>query len=107
MCIGLVKYFYDHVRDMTEIIRPLRRKIDRYEKHRRLEWTPELDEVFESSKGTIADCQQLFFMDENTSITLQTDACAYGIGGYLYQTVDGKIQVIMCVSKALSGAKLN
>ena len=46
-------------------------------------------------------------MDENAPITLQTDACDYGIGGYLYQTVDGKIQVIMCVSKALSGAKLN
>ena len=91
MCIGLVNYFHDHVRGMTEIIRSLQRMIDRYE----------------SSKGTIADCQQLFFMDENTPITLQTDACAYGIGGYLYQTVDGTIQVIMCVSKALSGAKLN
>ena len=66
-----------------------------------------MDNCCEDSKGKIAECQQLFFMDENAPITLQTDACDYGIGGYMYQTVDGKIQVIMCVSKALSGAKLN
>jgi hypothetical protein len=107
MYIGLVNYFHDHVRDMTEIIRPLRRMVDRYEKSKRLEWTPELVNVFEDSKGKIADCQQLFFMDENAPVTLQTDACEHGIGGYLYQTVNGKIQVIMCVSKALTGAQLN
>ena len=54
--------------------------------------------------GIIADCQQLFFMNENASITLQTDASDYEIGGYLFQTVDGMVQVIMCISKALVGA---
>ena len=39
-------------------------------------------------------------------ITLQTDASDYGIGGYLFQTIDGLIQVIMCISKALVGAQL-
>ncbi len=51
--------------------------------------------------GIIADCQQLFFMNENAPITLQNDASDYEIGGYLFQTVDGTVQVIMCISKAL------
>ena len=56
--------------------------------------------------GIIADCQQLFFIYENAPITLQTDASDYEIGGYLFQTVDGMVQVIMCISKVLMGAQL-
>ena len=63
------------------------------------EWRFTLD--FEESKRIIADCQQLFFMNENAPITLQTDASDYEIGGYLFQTVDGMVQVIMCISKVL------
>ena len=51
--------------------------------------------------GIIADCQQLFFMNENAPITLQTDASDSESGGYLFQTVDGLIQVILCISKVL------
>ena len=40
-------------------------------------------------------------MNENAPITLQTDASDYEIGGYLFQTVDGMVQVIMCISKVL------
>ena len=37
-------------------------------------------------------------MDKNAPITLQTDASDYGIGGYLYETVDSTVQVIMRLS---------
>ena len=65
--------------------------VERYDKHKRLEWSPELIWIYEESRRIIADCQQLFFMDENAPITLQTDASDYGIGGYLYQTVDSTV----------------
>jgi len=45
-------------------------------------------------------------LDDNASITLQTDAFDFEIGGYLFQTVDGLLQVTMCISKALVGAQL-
>ena len=51
--------------------------------------------------GIIADCQQLFFVNENAPITLQTDASDYEIGGFLFQTVDSMAQVIMCIRKVL------
>ena len=80
--------------------------VDRYDKHKRLEWLQELIKIYEESRRIIADCQQLFYMNENAPITLQTDASDYGIGGYLFQTVVGMVQMIMCISKALVGAQL-
>jgi len=104
MYVGLVNYFHDHVRNMNDLLRPLRKMVERYDKHKFLEWTQELITIYEESRRIIADCQQLFFMDENAQITLQTDASDFGIGGYLFQTVDNMVQVIMCISKALVGA---
>jgi len=101
MYVGLVNYFHDHVRNMNDILRTLRKMAERYDKHKRLERTPELIKIYEESRRIIADCQQLFFMDENACITLQTDVSDFGIGGYLFQTVDNMVQVIMCISKAL------
>jgi len=60
--------------------------VERYDKHKRLEWTQELITIFEESKRQIADCQQLFFMADNAPINLQTDASDFGIGGYLFDS---------------------
>ena len=49
---------------------------------------------------------KLFFYDETAPIFLLTDASDYGIGGYLYQLVDGKEQPVAFVSKSLSGPQL-
>jgi len=51
MYIGLGIYFHNHVRDMTEIIRSLRRIVDRYEEPKRLEWTPEWITVVKTVKA--------------------------------------------------------
>ena len=49
--------------------------------------------------------------DKNTSndtapITLHTDASDYGVGGYLFQTVDGIDQPVAFVSKSLNKSQL-
>ena len=82
--IGLVNNFHDHVRNMNDRLRPLRKNGGTI----RLEWSPELIRIYEESRRIIAYCQQLIFIDEIKPITLHTDASNYGIGGYLYQTVD-------------------
>ena len=58
--------------------------VERYDKHKRLEWTTELITIYEESRRIIADCQ-LFLKDENARIALQTDASEFGTGGYLFQ----------------------
>jgi len=62
MHVALVNYFHDHVRNMNDLLRPLRQMVERYDKHKRLEWTTELITIYEESRRIIADCQQLFFM---------------------------------------------
>ena len=39
-------------------------------------------------------------------MTLHTDASDYGVGGYLFQTIDGVNQPIAFVSKSLTSAQL-
>ena len=82
---------------MNDLLQPLRNMVERYDKHKRLEWTTELITIYEESLRIIADCQQLFLMNENARITLQTDASDFGTGGYLFQKVDNMVQVIMCI----------
>ena len=50
MYVGLVNYFHDHVRNMNDLLRPLRQMVERYDKHKRLEWSPELIRIYEESR---------------------------------------------------------
>jgi hypothetical protein len=74
----------------------------------KLKWDqiPGSVEAFEKTKELIAMRAKLFFYDENAPIFLLTDANDSGIGGYLYQIIDGKERRIALVSKSLSGPQL-
>jgi RNase H-like domain found in reverse transcriptase len=41
-------------------------------------------------------------MSDTAPIILMTDASAYGVGGYMYQLIDGLKQLVALVSKALT-----
>ena len=45
-------------------------------------------------------------MSDIAPITLHTDASDYGVGGYLFQTVDGIDQPVAFVSKSLNKSQL-
>jgi RNase H-like domain found in reverse transcriptase len=44
----------------------------------------------------------LHFISDTAPIILMTDASDYGVGGYLYQLIDGTKQLVALVSKALT-----
>ena len=48
----------------------------------------------------------MHFLSDTAPITLHTDASDYGVGGYLFQTVDGKDQPVVSVSKSLNKSQL-
>ena len=48
----------------------------------------------------------MHFMSDTAPITLHTDASDYGMGGYLFQTVDGIDQPVAFVSKSLNKSQL-
>ena len=47
----------------------------------------------------------MLFMSDIAPITLHTDASDYGVGGYLFQTVDGIDQPVAFVSKSLNSKR--
>ena len=52
-------------------------------------WTPETTAAFHEMKLQVSTCSTMHFMSGTAPITLHTDASDYGVGGYLFQTVDG------------------
>ena len=46
-------------------------------------------------------------MSDTAPITLHTDASDYGVGGYLFQTVDGTDQPVAFVSRSLNKSQLH
>ena len=107
MFLGLVNYFRDHVHHITELLAPIREMIEDYNKHKKVVWTPQREEAFTKAKQAVYDCQKLFSVDEKATPILQTDASDYGIGGMLYQIVNGIMQPITYISKALQGIQYN
>ena len=81
--------------------------IENYQKHKKVVWIPQREEAFTKAKQAVYDCQKLFSVDEKATPILQTDASDYGIGGRLYQIVNGIMQPITYISKALQGTQYN
>ena len=105
--LGLTNYFRKHVRDYAMMDQPLRKLITEFPGKRTIQWLPTTTEYFEKLKKAVWECSTLFFVNGSAPVYLHTDACDYGIGGYLYQLVDGEEQPIAFMSKALHGAELN
>ena len=53
-------------------------------------WTDDAADSFQKIKDLIAQSPLLYFIHYTAPTTLMTDASDYGIGGYLYQEVDGE-----------------
>ena len=103
--LGLVNYFRDHVRDLSTKVYPLQRLIDGYtskSRNKPIAYTAEMEALFEEVKFLVSRCQKLYFINDISPIFLETDASDYGIGGYLYQVIDGVNHTIMFLSKSLT-----
>ena len=57
-------------------------------------------------KKAINDCPTLFFINEESPVYLHTDACDYGLGGYLFQVIEEKEGPVAFVSKMLSDQEI-
>ena len=67
-----------------------------------IHWTPEAEKAFVKFREQVARCPLLHFMDEESPVELYTDTSNYGIGGVLFQRVNGDLKPISFVSKSLS-----
>jgi hypothetical protein len=67
---------------------------------------PEAIQAFETLQKDVSECHTLFFVDESAPTFLCTNASDYGIGGYLYQMIDGKEHPVGIFSKSLHDSEL-
>ena len=106
MLLGVVGYFHSHIRDYAIVAKPLHTMIHSYERNRKLVWTEAGRQSFALLKKAINDCPTMFFIQDDSPIYLHTDACDYGLGGYLFQVVNGKEVPVAFVSKMLSDQEI-
>ena len=120
--LGLTNYFRDHIRNYAEITHPLNELSNGKENGTNSGYRPNRQivlsnfpgclESFEATKAAIRDCPALFFIDDHSPVTVQTDASEIGFGAYGFQTVtlaDGsKVdRPIQILSKCWSGGQKN
>ena len=105
--LGLANYFRDHIKNHSQIVRPLQDMIRDYKKGHRLTWNEETNNAFNKIKFEINNCPKIFFVQEDAPIFLHTDASKYAIGAYLFQVVQEKEQPIAFLSKTLADSQLN
>jgi len=69
-------------------------------------WGEQQIAAFKACQLAVSNCQQLYFLDDTTIPTLQTDAFDYEVSAYFYEVHNGKVRVIRFLSKSLTGAQL-
>jgi hypothetical protein len=103
--LGLCVQFKDHVRNYSTLVAPLHALLPNYTKkdaNKPVSWTEETRQTFIDTQKAINECPKLFFQDPSAPVFLHTDASNYGIGGYLFQVIDGVEIPIMFLSKGLN-----
>ena len=105
--LGVVNYFRDFVPDHSNVVSPLHQMINHSaSKQTKLKWTSEGEQAFKAIKLLISKSPMLYFIHDTAPIVLMTDASDYGIGGDMYQTIDGQKQLVALVSKSLTATQL-
>jgi hypothetical protein len=105
--LGLVNYFRDHVKDISNKVKPLNDIMVPYKKSTSIDWTLRLEECFRDVQESVGKCPKLFYVDLSLPIHLRTDASDYSIGGYIFQLDQQHELPIRFISKALHKAQLN
>lgn len=104
--LGLVNYFRPHIRDQSNLAHPLNQMLTDYNRSTLLNWTPETKAAFFALQKLVCDCPLMHFVDPDLPLYLHTDASDYGIGGYLFQIVDGVERPNAFISQSLHDNQL-
>jgi hypothetical protein len=109
--LGLANYFRNHIRNMSALSHPLSQLLRNYTKRDAktlISWNDDANSAYDLILNGIKNCPMLYFIDDTLPIFLQTDACQYGVGAYLFQmSRDGSEISIAFISQALSNNQLN
>ena len=105
--LGVANYFHQFIKNHSAVVTHLHALIfPKLTKSTKLTWTTQGQTSFEILRDLIASCPLLHFPDDKAPIILRTDASDFGIGGVLFQTIQGVENPIAFVSKSLNEVQL-
>jgi hypothetical protein len=99
--LGLANYFAEFIPDLSTIAYPL---FNLTKKGVKFVWDTSCREAVEEIKKRALNAPLLMYPDFEKPLILRTDACQRGIGGVLFNVIDGKEKPIAFISKSLSRA---
>ena len=102
--LGLVGYYRKFIPDFATIALPLTDQT-KGGRQRRMEWTNECQEAFETLKRKLTSSPVLLLPDPSKTFVLRTDASSVGIGASLLQDQGEGLQPVAYASKKLSAAE--
>ena len=100
--LGLTNWLSTFIPDYARRAAVLHQSLRNYKAGSKLTWTPAMDAAYEDMKDAVADCQALWFIDEQGKIYLYTDASIIGIGACLMQEINGIQRPILFYSQKFS-----
>jgi hypothetical protein len=101
--LGLASFVRQHVRHYADLSAPLEAvKLEKI-----LSWNDLLDQHFQSLKQAILAAPMLRFPDYSRPFYMATDASNSGVGGVLYQPLDGEVDISVSNIVAICSKKLN
>jgi hypothetical protein len=105
--LGMANYFRDHIMNASILTHPLHELIDKNSQRRdHVKWNEKAKAAFKALQEAITNCPKLYYLRDTNldlELILRTDACDYGIGGFLFQRNKRTEEIfpIMFVSKSL------
>ena len=103
--LGFTNYYRCFIKGYTKVTHHLYDQMsgdNTAPKKRKIQWTEECQEAFDTLKVLCTSAPLLAFADFTKPFKLHTNASTIGIGAVLYQEQDGKDRVTVYASRALS-----
>ena len=100
--LGMVNYLGRFVPNLADVLHPLNELL-----HKDTLWTwgPSQKQAFSQIKQILSSSQTLTFFRSNRPTVVCSDASSYGLGGVLYQEVEGEMKPVAYCSRSLTDAE--
>lgn len=102
--LGMTGWYHRFIHNYASIAAPI---TDLLKKSDRFMWTAEAQGAFELLKDRMTSAPVLVHPDFSQRFFIQCDACLTGVGGVLYQLVNGEEHPIAFMSRKLNAAQQN
>lgn len=100
--LGLVNYFRNFIPKYSTVAKPLTSLLS---KSHQWTWGGAQQEAFEALKLAVINAPLLHHIDYSNAIVVRTDASMVGVGGMIFQLIDGEEHPVAYCSKTLTPAE--